>query len=39
MFGSVFVELILGRIDFVRIDFKIKWFIFGSSSKSNSDRN
>ena len=43
MFGSGFVELILDRIDLigidlVRIDFEVKWFMFGSSSKSNSDR-
>ena len=38
-----FVELILGRINSVRInlvrtDFEIQWFMFGSSSKSDSDR-
>ena len=43
MFGFAFVELILDRIDFdridlIRIDFEVKWFIFGSSSKSDSDR-
>ena len=42
MFGSNFIELILDRINFVvidlvRIDFEVKWFIFGSSSKSDSD--
>ena len=42
VFGFTFVELILDRIDFdridlIRIDFEVKWFIFGSSSKSDSD--
>ena len=42
MFGSIFVELILDRIDFVgidlgRIDFEVKWFMFGNFSKSDSD--
>ena len=43
MFGSTFVEFILDRIDFInidliRIDFEVKWFMFGSSSKSDSNR-
>ena len=43
MFGCTFVELILDKIDFiginlVRIDFEVKLFIFGSSSKSNSNK-
>ena len=43
VFGSNFVELILDRIDFieidlVRIDFEEKWFLFGTSSKSDSDK-
>ena len=33
MFDSDFIKLIL-----YRINFKIKWFIFGSSSKNDSDR-
>ena len=42
MFNSTYVELILDRINFVeidliRIDFDVKWFIFGSSSKSDYD--
>ena len=42
VFGYVFVELILDRIDFsridlVRINIEIKWFMFGSTSKSDSD--
>ena len=33
MFGSTFIELIIDRVDFVkidlvRIDFEIKWFIY-----------
>ena len=43
VFGSVFVELILNRIDFIKIDlirinFEAKLFMFSSSSKSDSDR-
>ena len=43
MFGFIFVKLILNRINFVeidlvRIDFEIKWFMFSSSSKSDSDK-
>ena len=43
MSSSAFVELILDEIDFVRIDlikidFKVKWFIFCSSFKSDSDK-
>ena len=43
MFSSAFVELILDRIDLggidlARIDFEVKWFMFGSSSKSDSNR-
>ena len=43
VFGSAFVELILDKIDFsiidlVRINFEIKWFMFVSTSKSDSDR-
>ena len=42
MFSSAYVELILGRINsvkinLIRIDFEIKWFIFDSSSKNNYD--
>ena len=42
MFGSAFTELILNRIDFVRInliriDLEVKWFMFGSFFKSDSD--
>ena len=43
VFDSVFVKLILDRIDFVRIylvrnDFEVKWFMFGNSSKGDFDR-
>ena len=38
MFDSTFIELILHRIDFVRIDFEIKLFMFSNSSKSDCDR-
>ena len=42
VFGSIFIELIIGRIDFVginlaRIDFEVKWFMFDSLSKSDFD--
>ena len=37
MFGSTFVELILDRIDLVKIDFKVMWFMFSNSPKSDSD--
>ena len=42
MFGSIFIELILDRINFigidlVKIDFEVKWFIFKNFSKSDSD--
>ena len=36
VFGSAYVELILYGINFVRINFEVKWFIFGSSSRSDS---
>ena len=40
MFGFIFVELILDKIDFViidlvRINFEVKLFMFGSFSKSD----
>ena len=35
--SACLLELILDKIDFVRIDFKVKWFMFGSSSKSDSN--
>ena len=43
MFGFTFVELILDRIDFikidlVRIDLEVKWFMFGNTSKNDFDR-
>ena len=43
MFSSVFIVLILERINFIgidliRINFKIKWFMFNNSFKSNFDR-
>ena len=43
IFNSIFVESILGKINFIRINlvriyFKIKWFILSSSFKSDSDR-
>ena len=43
VFGSTFIELILDRIDFViidlvRIDFEVKWFMFGSFSKNDPDK-
>ena len=43
MFGFTFVELILDIIDFdgidlVIIDFEVKWFMFGSTFRSDSDR-
>ena len=38
MFDFTFVELILDRIDFVGIDFEIKWFMFDSSSKNDYGR-
>ena len=43
MFSCTFVKLILDKIDFieidlVKIDFEVKLFIFGSSSKSDSNK-
>ena len=38
VFDFTFVELILDIINFDRINFEIKWFMFGSTFKSDSDR-
>ena len=38
IFGFAFVELILDIINFVEIDFEVKWFMFGNSSKSDYNK-
>ena len=31
VFGSVFIELILDMIDFIKINFEVKWFMLRST--------